>query len=36
PATSQVGHMEGNMAAARGPMPDAAMRRRMIDYVERL
>ncbi|MEC8369277.1 MAG: aldo/keto reductase [Pseudomonadota bacterium] len=36
PATSQVGHMEGNMAMARGPMPDAAMRRRMIDYVERL
>ena len=36
PATSQVGHMEENMAAARGPMPDAAMRRRMIDYVERL
>ena len=36
PATSQVGHMEENMAAARGPMPDAAMRRRMIDYGERL
>lgn len=36
PATSQVGHMEENMAAAHGPMPDAAMRRRMIDYVERL
>ena len=36
PATSQVGHMEENMAAARGPMPDADTRRRMIDYVERL
>ena len=36
PATSQVGHMEENMAAARGPMPDAAMRRRMIDAAERL
>jgi len=36
PATSQVAHMEENMAAARGPLPDAAMRKRMIDYVERL
>ena len=36
PATSQVSHVERNMAAARGPMPDAPMRRRMIDYVERV
>ena len=36
PATSQVSNMEEKMAAARGPMPDAAMRRHMIDYVERL
>jgi hypothetical protein len=29
PATSRVDHMEENMAAARGAMPDAALRRRM-------
>ncbi|SDW68956.1 aldo/keto reductase [Thiocapsa roseopersicina] len=29
PATSRVDHMEQNMAAARGAMPDAALRRRM-------
>jgi diketogulonate reductase-like aldo/keto reductase len=29
PATSQVAHMRENMGAARGPLPDAAMRRRM-------
>jgi diketogulonate reductase-like aldo/keto reductase len=29
PATSQVAHLRQNMAAARGPMPDAALRRRM-------
>lgn len=29
PATSQVAHMHENMAAGRGPMPDAALRRRM-------
>ena len=33
PATSSVAHMRENMAAMRGPMPDAAMRRRMRDYV---
>lgn len=36
PATSQVPHMDENMRAMAGPMPDAAMRRRMIDYVEGL
>lgn len=36
PATSQVAHMDENMRAMEGPMPDAAMRRRMIDYVEAL
>jgi diketogulonate reductase-like aldo/keto reductase len=36
PATSQVAHVRENMAAARGPLPDAAMRRRMVDYVEAL
>lgn len=29
PATSQVAHLRQNMAAARGPMPDAALRRRI-------
>jgi diketogulonate reductase-like aldo/keto reductase len=29
PATSRVDHMEENMAAARGAMPDTALRRRM-------
>ena len=36
PATSQVGHMRENMAAMHGPMPDAATRRKMLDYVEAL
>jgi diketogulonate reductase-like aldo/keto reductase len=34
PATSKVAHMRENMAAARDPLPDEAMRRRMIAYVE--
>jgi diketogulonate reductase-like aldo/keto reductase len=29
PATSQVAHLQQNMAAGRGPMPDAALRQRM-------
>ncbi|MEQ8813913.1 MAG: aldo/keto reductase [Thalassobaculum sp.] len=36
PATSRVDHMRQNMGALRGPLPDAAMRRRMVDYVESL
>jgi diketogulonate reductase-like aldo/keto reductase len=36
PATSVVGHVAENMGAARGRMPDAAMRQRMISYVEGL
>jgi diketogulonate reductase-like aldo/keto reductase len=36
PATSRVDHVVENMRAAGGPLPDAAMRRRMIAYVERL
>lgn len=36
PATSRVDHMIENMAAARGPLPDSAMRKRMIDHMERL
>ena len=36
PATSQTAHMDENMRAMEGPMPDAATRRRMIEYVEAL
>jgi len=36
PATSQVAHVRENMGAATGPLPDAAMRRRMVAYVEGL
>jgi diketogulonate reductase-like aldo/keto reductase len=36
PATSQVGHVRENMGAAYGRLPDEAMRRRMIAYVEKL
>ena len=36
PATSRVEHMSENMTVQRGPLPDAAMRRAMIDYVDRL
>ncbi len=36
PATSRVDHMIENMGAGQGPMPDAAMRTRMADYVESL
>lgn len=33
PATSQVAHMQQNMAAMKGPVPDEAMRKRMRDYL---
>jgi diketogulonate reductase-like aldo/keto reductase len=36
PATSRVDHLLENMGAARGPLPDEAMRRRMIAHVEAL
>lgn len=36
PATSQVAHLQENMAAGYSPLPDAAMRTRMIDYVEKI
>jgi diketogulonate reductase-like aldo/keto reductase len=36
PATSRVDHVRENMAAARGPLPDEAMRRRIIAHVEAL
>ena len=34
PATSRVDHMRENMGAAYGRLPDAAMRERMVQYVE--
>lgn len=36
PATSRVDHMAENMGALYGRLPDEALRRRMIDYVESL
>jgi diketogulonate reductase-like aldo/keto reductase len=36
PATTRVDHVEENMAAATGPLPDAALRARMIADVEKL
>ena len=36
PATSKPGHLVENLGAARGRMPDAAMRQRMVRYVEGL
>ena len=36
PATSRVDHVQENMAAARGLLPDDAMRARMIAHVEKL
>jgi diketogulonate reductase-like aldo/keto reductase len=36
PATSQVAHLQQNMVAARGPLPDAALRQRMAREVAAL
>ena len=36
PATSQARHMTDNLGAAMGRLPDAAMRRRMAEYVDAL
>jgi Aldo/keto reductases, related to diketogulonate reductase len=36
PATSQVAHVRENMASMATPLPDAAMRQRMADYVRNL
>jgi aryl-alcohol dehydrogenase-like predicted oxidoreductase len=35
PATSSVEHVRENLAAARGPLPDAAMLRRIVAQVEK-
>jgi diketogulonate reductase-like aldo/keto reductase len=36
PATARVDHMAENMGALYGPLPDEAMRARMVRYVESL
>ena len=36
PATTRVDHVRQNLAAARGPLPDEAMRRRMAAHVQAL
>ncbi len=36
PATTRVEHVRENMGAAQGPLPDEAMRRRMVAHVEKL
>jgi len=36
PATSQVAHMQENMGALAGPLPDSAMRKRMLADFERI
>ncbi len=36
PATSRVDHLQQNMGAAYGRLPDQAMRRQMVNYVESL
>lgn len=36
PATTRVEHMRENMGAARGPLPDAATRQRMLDHFQGL
>jgi diketogulonate reductase-like aldo/keto reductase len=36
PATSSVAHVRENLAAARGPLPDEALRRRIVAQVEKL
>jgi diketogulonate reductase-like aldo/keto reductase len=36
PATTDPAHVRQNMAAARGPLPDAALRRTIADHVARL
>jgi len=36
PATSKVHHMTDNMAANFGKLPSASMRKRMLEYFERL
>ncbi|MBV9965431.1 MAG: aldo/keto reductase [Alphaproteobacteria bacterium] len=36
PGTANPEHMRDNLEAGRGRLPDAAMRRRMVDFIEAL
>ena len=36
PGTWRVEHLKGNMQSRLGRLPDAAMRRRMVEYLKRL
>ena len=36
PGTGRPDHMKDNLAAAKGPMPDAATRKRMLEYFDAL
>ena len=36
PGTSKVKHLVDNAAAGHGPLPDAAQRRRMVDFIKGL
>jgi aryl-alcohol dehydrogenase-like predicted oxidoreductase len=36
PATSRVDHVRQNLAAGRGPLPDAALRRRIAEHIAAL
>jgi len=36
PATTRVDHVRENVAAARDPLPDAALRARIVGHVEKL
>jgi len=36
PATNKRGHLEDNMQAGVGPLPDQNMRRRMVDFIASL
>ena len=36
PATSRVDHVRQNLAAALGPLPDAALRRRIAEHIAAL
>src|SRR5262249_46350602 len=36
PGTSRAGHVVDNLHAGTGPLPDASMRRRMEEYLDRL
>ena len=36
PGTRRVAHLKDNLQAGHGRLPDAAMRRRMVEYLDRL